>query len=85
MPIKILHYFSPVGYTILNYKTSNKHRKYAVFGKQFVTRFTDSGYSMCLEIEQNRIGGPCAFLYKKWAQIALKVPALYDKIKMYCV
>ena len=40
---------------------------------------------MCLEIEQNRIGGPCAFLYKKWAQIALKVPALYDKIKMYCV
>lgn len=40
---------------------------------------------MCLEIEQNRIGGPCAFLYKKWAQIALKVPALYDKIKMYRV
>ena len=43
MTLKILHYFSPVGYTILNYKTSNKHRKYAVFGKQFVTRFTDSG------------------------------------------
>ena len=43
MTLKILHFFSPVGYTILNYKTSNKHRKYAMFGKQFVTKFTDSG------------------------------------------
>lgn len=31
--LMILHYFSLVGYTILNHKTSNKHRYYTVLPK----------------------------------------------------
>ena len=55
MTLRIRHYFSPIGYTIWDYKTVNKHRKYAVFGKQFVMRFTDSGIILDIyECEINR-------------------------------